>query len=233
METMQLRVQTRQAVGRKKNETLRRSGKIPAVLYGHKVENRTLLTSRADFLTLYRRSGASTLIDLVVDDGPPVKALIQEVQTDPLTQEPVHVDFHHVNLKEKITAHIKLRFTGVSSAIKEHGGVLMTNLDTLAVSCLPHDLVAAITVDISRLKTFNDYVHVKDLRLPAGVIPLAKPDDVVAHVIPPRSEEEIKALDQQPTAAAPADVPVAGKETPEEHGAEKVATGEQRAPAKT
>lgn len=232
METLQLRVQTREAVGRKKNDALRRLGKIPAVLYGHQAENRNLLTGRTDFLKLYLRSGASTLIDLVVDDRPAVKALIQEVQTDPLTQEPVHVDFHQVNLKEKITAHIKLRFTGVSAAIKEHGGVLITNLDAVEVSCLPQDLVPAITVDIAPLKTFNDYVHIKDLRLPRGITPLAKPDAVVAHVIPPRTEEELQALDQQPLAAVPTEVPQAGKEQPQEHAAAD-AQAEGGHPAKT
>ncbi|MDO8559702.1 MAG: 50S ribosomal protein L25 [bacterium] len=225
MDSIQLRVETRETLGSKKSNVVRQSGKIPAVLYGHKVKNRSLLAGRSDFLRLYHRAGESTLIDLVVDSGAPVKALIQDVQVDPLTQQPIHVDFRQVNLKEKITARIKLRFIGVSQAVKEHGGVLMTNLSDLEVSCLPQDLVGEIVVDISALKTFDDYLHVKDLALPTSVTPTAKPEEVVAHVIPPRSEEELKALDTQPAAAAPAEVPVAGKEQKEENAAEGAAAG--------
>lgn len=192
-------------------DTLRQAGQIPAVLYGHRVETRSLVTAKNDFLKLYRRVRGSRLIDLVVDAGAPIKAIVQSVQTDPLTDEPLHVDFHQVDLKEKITALIKLQFTGVAPAVKEGGGVLMTNISAIAVSCLPQDLISEITIDITSLKTFDDYLHVKDLPLPAGVTPLVNPDEVVAHVVPPRSEEELKALDQQPTVAS-ADVPVVGKE---------------------
>jgi len=212
MDTFPLRVKIRSDVGRNKVRAHRQTGQIPAVLYGHKVATRNLLAPRNEFLKVYRQSIGSQLVDLIVDDAAPVKAIVQEVQRDPVTSDLLHIDFHQVNLKEKITATIRLRFTGVAPAVKESGGVLMTNLEALPVSCLPQDLVPEITVDIAQLKKFDDYVHVKDLALPPGVSTLARPDDVVAHVIPPRSEEEIKALEQQPAAAAAAEVPVAGKE---------------------
>lgn len=225
MEPLQLSASLRTATGRKKLDSLRQSGKIPAVLYGHRVETRSLVMPKNDFLKLYQRVRGSQLIDLVVDQGAPIKAIVQTVQIDPLTDEPLHVDFHQVNLKEKITATIKLRFTGVAPAVKEGGGVLMTNLNELTVSCLPQDLISEITIDIARLKTFDDYLHVKDLPMPSGVTPQARLDEVVAHVVPPRSEEELKALDQQPTVAS-AEVPVVGKEEQaHEEGAAQPAAG--------
>lgn len=209
---LQLNVKTRTRAGRRPLARLRQTGQLPAVLYGHGVASRSLAATAQEFLKVYRQAGESTLVDLVVDDGSPIKALIQEVQTDPITRQVVHVDFRQVNLREKITARIKLRFTGVASAVKEHGGVLMTNLSEVEVTCLPQDLVPEITVDLTPLKTFADYVHLRDLALPKGVTALGKPDDVVVHVIPPRTEEEIAALEQQPAAPVAAAVPVVGKE---------------------
>lgn len=211
MTDLKLHAKSRTAMGGRKLRLLRQAGQVPAVLYGHRVSTQSLLAPKREFAKIYQRVRGSQLIDLVIDDQEPVKAIVQVVQTDPVSQELLHIDFHQVNLKEKISAQIKLHFTGVAPAVKESGGVLMTNLERIAVSCLPQDLVSEISVDISSLKTFADYLHVKDLPLPAGVTAMAKPDEVVAHVIPPRSEEELKALDQQPT-VAPAEVPVAGKE---------------------
>ncbi len=229
MTALTLSIKTRTVVG-KKLLKLRQQGLIPGVIYGHQLPSRNVLAAQRDFMRVWKTAGGSALVDAVLDDGVPVKVLIQEVQCHPVTRELLHVDFHQVNLKEKITARIKLRFTGVASAVKELGGVLMTNLSEVAVSCLPEALVPEISVDVSRLKTFHDYVHVRDLPLPPGMTVLEQPEAVVVHVIAPRSEEELKALEQQPSAPTAAEVPVVGKEVKQENAAESTAAA---APAKT
>lgn len=231
---LQLKAKGRDLTGnRKRIAKSREIGQIPAVVYGHKVENRNIFIPRSDFLKVYRSAGESTLVELAIDDGKPVSVLVQDVQIDPVSQELVHVDFHQVNLKEKISARIKLSFIGVAPAVKEAGGVLMTNLSDIEVSCLPQDLVPEISVDISALKTFNDYLHVRDLKLASGITVMADAADVVAHVIAPRSEEELKALEQQPATPTAADVPVAGEEKKESTEHEEGKTTEAGAPAKT
>jgi len=232
-QNQQLKATSRDLIGnRKRLAKSRDTGQIPAVVYGHRETNRSIFVPRSDFLRVYRLAGESTLVDLLVDDGKSVSVLVQDVQIDPVSQELMHVDFHQVNLKEKITARIKLHFIGVAPAVKEAGGVLMTNRSDIEVSCLPQDLIHEITVDISALKTFTDYVHVRDLMLPKGMSALANAADVVAHVMPPRSEEELKALEQQPAALAAAEVPVEGAEKKESTEHEEGKSTEANTPAK-
>ena len=213
METLTLTAATRSVFGRKRLQALRQAGQLPAVLYGQRVATRSLVLPQHDFLNRYQRAGGSRLIALAVDGGAPVTVMVQMTQTDPVTRKLLHVDFHQVDLTKKVTAVIQLRFAGVAPAVKEAGGVLMTNLTELTVKGLPEDLVADVPVDLTSLKTFHDYLHVRDIPLPAGVTALAKPDEVVVHVVAPRSEEELQALDQQPAVAA-SDAPLVAKEEP-------------------
>ena len=95
MPNLSLAVQRREAKG-KKVPALRQQGKIPAVLYGHGLESSALAVDYSAFDKIYRQAGASTLIDLVLDQDQPVKALIQAVQFNPVRHEYFHVDFHQI-----------------------------------------------------------------------------------------------------------------------------------------
>ena len=85
-------------------------------------------------------------------------------------------------------------------------------MDKIKVSCLPADLVSAIDVDISTLKTFDDRIHVGDIALPNGLTLVEKPDEVVASVAAPRSEAELESLSEKPVAVDVANVEVVKKE---------------------
>jgi len=194
-ETFTLKCQQRDAVGRQKVEALRAEGLIPAVVYGHKVAPKTLAVEMNPFIKVYKAAGESSLIDLSINDGAPVKAIIQEVQRHPLTNAVSHIDFYQVNMTEKITADVELVFEGVAPAMKELGGILVKNLSHITVDCLPGDLPHNIVVDITVLKTFTDNIRVKQLSIPAGVQVLTDANDTVVLVTAPRSEAELKALE--------------------------------------
>jgi len=81
--------------------------------------------------------------------------------------------------------------------VAEQGGILVTNLEEVKVECLPADLVHEIIVPLARLEAFEDQIRISDLALPKGITILEKPDTVIAVVMPPRSEEELKALDSE------------------------------------
>jgi len=181
----------------KKTQSLRNAGTLPAVLYGRDADSRPIAVSTNEFQRVYRAAGESTLVDLIVDQAPPVKVIIQDVQRHPVSGAVQHVDFHQVRMTEKITAKIPLVFTGEAAAVKELGGVLVKNLDEIEVEALPGDLVHEITVDIGSLKTFEDIIHVKDVVFPKGIEPQAQADDVVCLVTPPRSEQELAALEEK------------------------------------
>lgn len=170
-------------------------GKIPAVVYGHGVPSRSVEVEAVPFYKTLRSAGESTLVDLVVDSSEPCKVLIHDTQVDPLRQRITHIDFLQVNMKEKLTTDIVVDFTGESAAVKGLGGTLVKNHDHIPVECLPGDLVHALAVDISALATFDDVIRAKDIVPPPGITFLMDPEEVIALVSPPRTEEELKSLE--------------------------------------
>jgi large subunit ribosomal protein L25 len=164
-------------------------------LYGHQIKSQPLSVNLQEFERVFQKAGASTLVDLKIDNGETKKVIIHEPQIDPITNQPIHVDLYQVKMSEKITTEIPLKFIGESPAVKELGGTLITNRDTIEVECLPQDLVHEIEVDISNLKTFEDLIKISDLKIPAGIEILNDPEETVVSVNPPRTEEELAELE--------------------------------------
>ncbi len=198
MENISL-VATKRTVKGKANAKLRQTGKLPAVLYGYNVATQDLEINQKDFGKVFKQAGESTLITLTVD-GKSQPVLIQEVQNHYLHGQPIHVDFYAVNMQEKLTATVPLVFVGESMAVKASGGILVKNLSEVQVECLPGDLPHQIEVDISSLNSFDDAVHIKDLKVSDKVKILGNPDEMVVNATPPRSEEELKSLAETPVA---------------------------------
>jgi large subunit ribosomal protein L25 len=188
---------TKRAVTGKPVNKLRKNGRIPAVVYGHNIKPESLEISANDFLKVFRQAGESTIIDLTME-GKATPVLIQDVQNHYLTEQPIHVDFFAVNMSETLKATVPLHFEGESFAVKSLGGILARNLSEVEVECLPADLPKEIVIDISVLKTFEDSVRVADLKVSEKVKINENPDEVIVAVTPPRSEEEMKALDEKP-----------------------------------
>lgn len=186
---LEIRAKRREAVG-KGLRTLRSQGLLPAILYGHGVENTPLLVSLSRFENVYREAGESTLLDLAIDGGAPHKVIIQDVQADPASGVPLHVDFHEVRMTEKLTTEIPLNFQGESRAVKELGGVLVKHLAKVRVECLPSALVLKIPVDISLLAEVGVTIAVRDLAVPPGITLLEKEEDIVVTVAAAAQEEE-------------------------------------------
>ncbi|MDD5040739.1 MAG: 50S ribosomal protein L25 [Patescibacteria group bacterium] len=227
-ETLRLEAQRREITG-KGVRTLRGKRQIPAVLYGHGVKNINLVLDERIFESIYKKAGGTSLIDLVVGSDKPIKVLIHDVQRDPLKGNNIHADLYQVKMTERISAEVQLIFTGVSKAVKDLGGTLVKNLDHLKIECLPQDLVHEIAVDITPLSGFEDMIRVKELKLPPGVTVKVDAEDVVAMVEPPRTEEELSALEETAEKAAVSEVEVVGKKEPKE-GEE---TKEEASPAPT
>lgn len=173
---------------------LRRQGFIPAILYGPEQSPVSLAVEARSFGGILRTVSSSTLLTLTVEGNEARRVLIQEVQHDPLTGDPLHIDFHQVNLKENIRAKVPVRGAGVSAAVKDLGGVLVQSVAEVEVEALPQNLPQEIVMDLTRLATFEDRITVADLPMPPNVELHAHPDEVVAVVSPPRTEEEIAEL---------------------------------------
>lgn len=182
----------------KQNNALRKSGTIPAVLYGHGAENTALAINLREFTKIYKQAGESTIVSLNIEKDGKVEqrpVLIHDVDFDPVSDELRHADFYMVSMDEEITATIPLVFVGESSAVKAFNGIFLKNMHEVEVEALPRNLPHEINVDISFIDSFDKYLHIKDLVLPDGVKVKGDPEEVIALVKPPRTEEELKALE--------------------------------------
>ncbi len=223
MQRVSLEVETREKSGSRESRRLRRSGKVPAVLYGYKIDDLKLVVDGPTVEKLVGNEGFHGLIDLKIQGDSkaskskePFLVLLKEYQADILTRQLTHIDFYKVNLQEKVTVSIPIHTEGTAPGVKE-GGILELVRRELEVRCLPTTIPDAITVDISQLQV-GDSIHVQDLTLPEGVETLAETNFTIIAVASPTKEEE-----------APA--PVEGEAPPE--GAEAEASGETPAAGET
>lgn len=188
--TIKLNAKIRTELGRKTN-SIRESGRIPAVVYGHKVKNLALDIDYKEFQNVLRKAGESSLVELDIEGEKEKKqVLIHDIQKNHVTDEYTHIDFFQASLTEKVSVKVPLVFDGVSLAVKDLAGTLVKNIDELEVKALAKDLPHEIVVSIESLKTFEDRILAKDIVLPKGVELHIKPDEIVASVTPVENVEE-------------------------------------------
>lgn len=181
---------------------LRSVNQIPAVFYGKKQDSVPLTLEYQAFRKVFQKAGRSKIIELIID-GKKKPALIHEVQLNPLSDRVSHVDFKFVNMDEEITARIPLITVGIAPAVKDLGGILTTVKQEVEVRCLPKDLPGSIEIDVSVMDSLHSSIHVKDLKVGAGVKFMTPMEDVVVTIS--QAKEEVEAA---PVAAA---VPAAGE----------------------
>jgi large subunit ribosomal protein L25 len=204
-------------------KALRRSGRLPAIVYGHAVDAVPVVVDGREFIKAFAKAGRNQLLDLHIGDEPVRKALIREVQRNPRDGDLLHVDFYQVNLLEEIESEVPLEFEGEVEIVAKGEADLIHGLHELHVRCLPTDLPPSIKVDISGLKEVDDEIRVKDLKLPQGVEVLDEPDDLIVKV-----QEHREVVEEAAPAPAPAEVPTVGETEAAAEGAQP-AEGEETA----
>lgn len=175
--------------------TLRKGGMIPAVFYGAGKANTSISISNTEFKKIWHKAGESSTvkISLPAAAGVPasnVDTLIHEVQTNPVTDEPIHVDFLVVDMNKPIKVSVAIEFTGVSNAVKSGLGTLVKVLHEIEIEALPKDLPHNLIADISKLETVDSQILVSDLKLPAGVTSMTGPEEVVASIALQKEEKD-------------------------------------------
>lgn len=171
---------------------LRRSGVLPAVVYGQGIDSTAVSIDAHEFEVLRRSSGRHAVIDLSIvgDDHKTQPVLLQAIQEHPVSRHTLHVDLLVVNLEEERTVDVPIVIVGESEAIEKEGGVLLHLRDAVLVRAKPDDLPSGIELDITPLVDFDAVLHASDLVIPAGVTLVTDPSEPVARVQPPRVEEE-------------------------------------------
>lgn len=195
-ERASLKVKAREIIG-KRIKNLRKDGQIPAIIYGKNRKNQLVSLDGLEFNKVIAQTGETSLIE--VDDGiNKIPCIVRQQQYSPVKNHVIHVDLFAVDLKEKVEAQIPLAFIGQSPAVVDQDGTLIEVKSEVRVEALPTDLVNEIEVDISSLKTFENILSVADIKSPAGITILDHLEEILAKVEPPRSEEELKALEEKP-----------------------------------
>ncbi|MEG3977729.1 50S ribosomal protein L25/general stress protein Ctc [Microcoleus sp. herbarium8] len=200
---MKLAVECQKRAEGSKPNALRRSGLIPAVLYGHKGSESIALTIPAKTVEslLKKRVVNNALIDLSIPDlSWSGKTLLREVQVHPWKGYPYHLSFFSVASQDSLEVEVSLIFVGESVGVKLEGGIL-DGMAQLAVKCKPDSIPESIEVDISNLKV-GDALHIEELVLPAGVVALGEPTQVVVSVLGIQAGSEAEDVEEEEAAAA-------------------------------
>lgn len=175
--------------------TLRREGRIPAVMYGHGDTTDTLSLDALELERLLATiSVENTLIEVQIEGGESTRALIREVQWHAYRPIVLHVDFLKVHAGEALKLDIPIRLSGTPVGVRDQGGVLQQVLHTLHVECLPRHIPEVIEVDVSELG-IGESVSVRDVRVPNVTI-TNDGDLAICSVTPPT----VAALPEEPTA---------------------------------
>ncbi len=169
--------------------SLRKKGNIPAVFYGSGKKSTSISIPNIEFKKIWRQAGESSTVKISTGNSD-IDVLIHEVQVDPVTSEPIHVDFLAIDMDKKIQVEVGLVFEGVSNAVKNGLGNLIKVLHEIEIEALPKDLPHNLIVDISKLETLEDVIIVSDIKLPTGVIAITNGTDVVASIVEQVEEKE-------------------------------------------
>lgn len=177
-------------------DAVRKTGELPAVFYGAGQKNTPISISNIEFKKIWHKAGESSTVQIVMPEGN-IDTLIHEVQTDPVTDEPIHVDFLAIDMDKKIRVKVALEFEGISEAVKSAIGTLVKVLHEVEIEALPKNLPHNLVVDISKLVTIADQVFISDIKLPSGVVMINNPTDVVVSVAEQKEEkiEEVVPID--------------------------------------
>ena len=196
MDKIVITARTRDVFG-KKLASSRKSGDLPAIVYGQQKDNEPVFLNAHEFTRIFSQAGQNTIIELKIDQDKSSNVLIQDVERHPVTNDITHADLLRLNMSQSIKTQVPLSFTGEAPAVYQLEGTLLTNIEEVEVETLPAKLPANIEVDISGLDDFEKSIHIKDLEVPEGVEILVDPDELICKVEPPRSQEEIDALDEE------------------------------------
>jgi large subunit ribosomal protein L25 len=182
----------------KKVRFLRRAGSVPANVFGPGVASSAIQIDTKDIEHVLTHVPRSSLLSLVVGPEPPTTVLIRGVMRKPTTGEIYHVDLYRVSMTQRLRTAIALAFEGESPAARSHGATIAHSVDSVEVECLPGDLPSRIVVDLGVLQEIDDTIYVRDLQLPAGVVAITSPDQMVARALAPRVLE----VGEEPAEAA-------------------------------
>jgi large subunit ribosomal protein L25 len=227
MQQIVIEAQRRAPAGKNANRRIRKSGRIPAVVYGAKREPLPLLVD-PDAISdiLHSQSGHNTIFAVSVEGGQS-NVMVKAYQLDPVRGNIIHADFYEIAMDQLLKLTVDVEMVGEAEGVKIGGGIMDTVTRSLDVECLPSDIPESIKVDVTPLK-INDYIRVKNLPVNPKVRILNDPEIVIVTIVPPVKEEVVEVV--APVGPAEPEVIKKGKAVEEgggEGGEDKGKSGKQ------
>ncbi len=189
MEDSKLIAKKRDLQGSSNARRLRKSGSLPGVIYGDGKEGTAILLEMHDFeQLLHHHTSETVLVDIAIEGGEEISALVKDVQHHPVTGDLLHVDLHKMDATKAIQVEIQVVLVGEAIGVKA-GGIMDLVMHTISIECLPGDLSESIEIDVSEME-IGDALHLKDLELDSKFKVLGDLEAIVVSVSEPHVEEE-------------------------------------------
>jgi large subunit ribosomal protein L25 len=220
-----IEIERRAHVGSRYSQRLRKAGRLPVVIYGHKQEALHASVDHKQMMALLHTR--AHLLEAVLDQQPQA-VLVKDIQWDHLGSDVLHVDLARVDLNERVRVRVEVVFLGEAPGLKEEGAILEHPITEIEVECLATQIPEKVKLDVSMLK-LGETRTAKDLELPAGVTCALLPETVLASIT--LIKEEV--VEVAPAEAVAAEPELIGKkaEEGEEGAAAEGAEGKAGAPA--
>ena len=221
MKTIELPVEKRSTIGKNEARRSRAGGRIPAVVYGAGKPNVPISVDRKALSDIFREGAGENAIFLLKLAGSDQSrhAMIRELQRDPVSRKPLHIDFVRVLMDVKITLKVPIEIVGVARGVKTDQGILDVVTREIEIECLPTKIPAHLAVDVTELG-IGDAIRISELPAIEGVQIVDNPEKVVLHVTHPTREEEPAAVAAEGAEPTEPEVLKKGKAVSEEEGAE-------------
>ncbi|MDR0310968.1 MAG: 50S ribosomal protein L25 [Acidobacteriota bacterium] len=183
-----IEAQTRIPEGKNANRRIRKSGKIPAVIYGSGKEPEALSLDPVSIRAILRsESGRNTIFTVNIEGGEPHSAMVKEYQLDPVKGKLTHVDLIKIAMDRLLILTVNVELVGEPQGVKIDGGSLDFVTRSIEVECMPADIPDLIKLEVGSLRV-NDYIRAKDINLGDKVRILTEPEVVIATVAPPQKD---------------------------------------------
>ncbi|MDE2999103.1 MAG: 50S ribosomal protein L25/general stress protein Ctc [Gemmatimonadota bacterium] len=198
-----LQAEVRTGTGKGEAKRIRRTGRIPAVVYGDRSASVACSVDARELATVLHEHGRNTLLSLVVDNGEGRSedtAIVKDLQHHPVGGHLLHADFYRISLTRTIVVEVRVESVGIPAGVRAEGGILEQLLHEVEVSCLPADIPDSIGFDVTNLN-IGDSVHVSDLSVTGNVEIVTEGDRSLFVVVPPSvsqaEEEEEEVLEEE------------------------------------
>jgi large subunit ribosomal protein L25 len=224
--------QPREDFGKNCSRRLRRSGRVPAIVYGGGGPPIPIVVDPKGLLSIVQsEAGHTAIFNLEIQGRAPARVMLKDWQLEPVRGQLLHLDMVRIAKDAKLKLKVPVHVTGEPKGVKVQGGVFEFVLREVEVECLPDDIPEHVTVDVSEL-LIGRHLRVSDLPIGGEVKVLTDPERVVAHVVTLRVEEEKPAEAVAEVVAAEPEVIRKGKGEEEEKGEKSAGEKEEKKESK-